>query len=229
MENEDFDILPAGTYVKGFLRTYGEYLGLDYQVLLDEYNERFGSGDHKEHIIHVQKNDKTEKAPKRKSQTNYLLVAIIAVVIIAVLDYMGWGNPDNEEPVVAPTTANTTATSTSTTESVLPATVETTPVPVPEPVVLESLTLTATDSAVDFTFTRDEPKGPELIKGQLQPGESIGLNEEQLQSLTEVWLDSRSVNITVNVNGEPRAVPEFDPVNDYLLISLTDITTVQAQ
>ena len=29
MENEDFDVMPAPAYVKGFLQTYATYLGLD--------------------------------------------------------------------------------------------------------------------------------------------------------------------------------------------------------
>ena len=38
LEDEQFDILPGQTYVKGFLRTYAEYLGLDGQLYVDEYN-----------------------------------------------------------------------------------------------------------------------------------------------------------------------------------------------
>ena len=30
------------TYVKGFLRTYADYLGLDGQLYVDEFNSRFG-------------------------------------------------------------------------------------------------------------------------------------------------------------------------------------------
>ena len=30
MENEDFDVLPSPAYVKGFLRTYSTFLGLDH-------------------------------------------------------------------------------------------------------------------------------------------------------------------------------------------------------
>ena len=41
LEDEEFDILPAQTYVKGFLRTYAEYLGLDGQLYVDEYNSRY--------------------------------------------------------------------------------------------------------------------------------------------------------------------------------------------
>src|SRR5262245_43060122 len=41
LEDEQFDVLPAQTYVKGFLRTYAEYLGLDGQLYVDEYNSRY--------------------------------------------------------------------------------------------------------------------------------------------------------------------------------------------
>lgn len=225
MENEDFDILPAGTYVKGFLRTYAEYLDLDYQILIDEYNERFGSGEHREHIIHQQRTNKAvgTEAPRRRSQTNYLLVAIIAVVIIAVLAYLGWGNPDSEEPVVATTNANTATTQTSTAPSVI-----TTPtnavVPEPEPVVLESLTITATDEAVDIKITRDEKRGPELITAMLQPGESLDLDSDQLQGLDRVWLDARNTTLDIVINGTPQPVPPFDPNNDFLVLTLDGIS-----
>src|SRR5919112_5706575 len=45
LEEEQFDVLPAQTYVKGFLRSYAEYLGLDGQLYVDEYNTRFVSGE----------------------------------------------------------------------------------------------------------------------------------------------------------------------------------------
>ena len=42
LEDEAFDILPSETYVKGFLRSYAEFLGLDGQLYVDEYNSRHG-------------------------------------------------------------------------------------------------------------------------------------------------------------------------------------------
>src|SRR6266487_4728714 len=45
LEDEQFEVLPAQTYVKGFLRSYAEYLGLDGQLYVDEYNSRFVVGD----------------------------------------------------------------------------------------------------------------------------------------------------------------------------------------
>ena len=40
LENEEWDLLPGPTYVKSFLRTYGEYLGLDVTHLLEEYKRQ---------------------------------------------------------------------------------------------------------------------------------------------------------------------------------------------
>jgi transcriptional regulator with XRE-family HTH domain len=41
LENEEWVLLPGPTYVKTFLRTYAEYLGLDPRLLVDEYSARF--------------------------------------------------------------------------------------------------------------------------------------------------------------------------------------------
>jgi hypothetical protein len=41
LEEEDFEVLPAGTYIKGFLRSYAEFLGLDGQLYVDEYSSRY--------------------------------------------------------------------------------------------------------------------------------------------------------------------------------------------
>ena len=37
LENEEFGLLPGPTFVKTFLRTYAEHLGLDAQLLVEEY------------------------------------------------------------------------------------------------------------------------------------------------------------------------------------------------
>lgn len=41
IENEEWDLLPGPVYVKSFLRTYGEYLGLDTRLLVDEFKRRY--------------------------------------------------------------------------------------------------------------------------------------------------------------------------------------------
>ena len=42
MEDEDFDLLPDPSYVRGFLRAYATYLGIDPALVLDEYESRYG-------------------------------------------------------------------------------------------------------------------------------------------------------------------------------------------
>jgi len=37
LENEEFGLLPGSTFAKTFLRTYADYLGLDAQLLVEEY------------------------------------------------------------------------------------------------------------------------------------------------------------------------------------------------
>ena len=41
IENEEWDLLPGEIYVKSFLRTYGDYLGLDSRMLVDEFKRRY--------------------------------------------------------------------------------------------------------------------------------------------------------------------------------------------
>ncbi|MDQ3936959.1 MAG: helix-turn-helix domain-containing protein, partial [Actinomycetota bacterium] len=48
LENDEFGMLPDSTLAKTFLRTYSEYLGLDAQLLIEEYraqHEPRGEGD----------------------------------------------------------------------------------------------------------------------------------------------------------------------------------------
>jgi len=48
LENEEWVVLPGPTYVKTFLRTYAQFLGLDPRLLVDEYSARFEEPEHLE-------------------------------------------------------------------------------------------------------------------------------------------------------------------------------------
>jgi hypothetical protein len=41
LENEEWDLLPGPTFVKSFLRTYGQALGLDGRALVEEYKQSY--------------------------------------------------------------------------------------------------------------------------------------------------------------------------------------------
>ena len=73
LEEEQFDMLPAQTYVKGFLRTYAEYLGLDGQLYVDEYNSRFvGTGD--DHEPRTRRSAARPQRRHRRIETNVILL-----------------------------------------------------------------------------------------------------------------------------------------------------------
>ena len=50
LENEDWDVLPGEAYVRGFLHTYGDYLGLDGAALVEQY-DRLGLGVEREYPV----------------------------------------------------------------------------------------------------------------------------------------------------------------------------------
>jgi hypothetical protein len=45
LEEERWELLPGDAYIKGFLRTYAEFLGLNGTLYIDEYNSRFAHRD----------------------------------------------------------------------------------------------------------------------------------------------------------------------------------------
>jgi hypothetical protein len=45
LEEERWELLPGDAYIKGFLRTYAEFLGLNGNLYIDEYNSRFAHRD----------------------------------------------------------------------------------------------------------------------------------------------------------------------------------------
>jgi cytoskeletal protein RodZ len=45
LEEERWELLPGEAYIKGFLRTYADFLGLDGNLYVDEYNSRFAGHD----------------------------------------------------------------------------------------------------------------------------------------------------------------------------------------
>ena len=107
LEEEQFDVLPAQTYVKGFLRTYAEYLGLDGQLYVDEYNSRFvGTGD--DHEPRTRRSAARPQRRHRRVETNVVLVALAAIAIVMVVVISAWKASDNNStapPKAKPPTA----------------------------------------------------------------------------------------------------------------------------
>lgn len=112
LEDEQFELLPAQTYVKGFLRTYAEYLGLDGQLYVDEYNSRFVSGTD-EHEPRTRRSAARPERRNRRIETNVVLVALGAIAILTVIVFAaasgGGGRATTTTPNVRQTTTGRTA------------------------------------------------------------------------------------------------------------------------
>ncbi|MDW8338307.1 MAG: DUF4115 domain-containing protein [Thermoleophilia bacterium] len=96
LEEERFDILPAPTYVRGFLRSYAEALGLDGQPFVDEYNSRLAV---KDYVLVVRAGGASTRSPRREprqSRLALLVVAAIAVVTALVIAAWRFGGPEGE-------------------------------------------------------------------------------------------------------------------------------------
>jgi len=96
LEDERFDILPAPTYVRGFLRSYAETLGLDGQPFVDEYNTRFAVGEDDAPL-----RARRVPAPRRDRgvrESHLAVVALFAIAVATALVIAAWrfGGPEGE-------------------------------------------------------------------------------------------------------------------------------------
>jgi cytoskeletal protein RodZ len=98
LEDERFELLPSHTYIKGFLRSYAEFLGLDGQLYVDEYNSRFVVGE-EDGPVRAPRRVPAARARRRdRRESNIVLLALIAIGLLTALVIAAWqfGNPPSE-------------------------------------------------------------------------------------------------------------------------------------
>src|SRR5881275_2224549 len=78
LEDEQFGLLPSETYVKGFLRTYADYLELDGQLYVDEFNSRFVVGEDAE--VPFRRSSPGRRSRRLETAIVLLVLATIAIV-----------------------------------------------------------------------------------------------------------------------------------------------------
>jgi hypothetical protein len=88
LEDEEFDTLPAETYVKGFLRAYAEYLGLDGQLYVDEYNSRYVVGE--DEPVARPRRSTAARRPERHVDPRIVVLTLVGIVAVVVLFILAW-------------------------------------------------------------------------------------------------------------------------------------------
>ena len=183
LEEEQFDVLPAQTYVKGFLRSYAEYLGLDGQLYVDEYNSRFVVGE-----------EESPARPRRSApssrgvrvQSRVVLLTLLGIATVTALVIVAWtrGEPETKEPVGLGTAAPSV-----------------TPKPA-APSNLARLIVTAKRGNCWLQVHRGSATGRILYQGTLERG------QKKLFTGKRLWITlDRPENLSTILNGRTRLLP----------------------
>jgi cytoskeleton protein RodZ len=107
IENEEWDLLPGEVYVKSFLRTYGEFLGLDTRQLLDDFRRRYERpSDHElRPIAPLGRDRERDRKPRGPLIPPWLVIGAVLVVVLVVLYFVGIGS-NNKNPTTTSTQAS---------------------------------------------------------------------------------------------------------------------------
>ena len=96
LENEEWDLLPGPTYVKSFLRTYADALGLDGKLLIEEYKLRHERLSDVELQPIAPPGQRDRRRPARASFGRGWLIAVVIVGLVAALYFLGLNNGDDD-------------------------------------------------------------------------------------------------------------------------------------
>ncbi len=99
LEDERFELLPAHTYVKGFLRSYADFLGLDGELYVDEYNSRYVIGEEDTPALARRSPARVPAARRRRREqreSGAVMLALAAIGVVTALVIVAWrfGGPE---------------------------------------------------------------------------------------------------------------------------------------
>ena len=93
LEDERFDRLGGEVYVKGFLRSYARFLGIDPEPLIEAYREEHASSPPVEQLT-----QEPVEAPPRGRRPVAVLVVAVALLFVGGLAVIGYLAPGDDEP-----------------------------------------------------------------------------------------------------------------------------------
>jgi cytoskeleton protein RodZ len=104
LENEEWDLLPGPTFVRSFLRTYAQALGLDDKALVDEYRRQYEQPSELDHqpVMSPPRRTPSRSSPRAARPSRGYVIAIgvfgvlIALLIVGLLSRKGGGSPSTQ-------------------------------------------------------------------------------------------------------------------------------------
>ena len=91
LEEENFTSIPGDAYIRGFLRTYAEYLGLDGDVYVDEYASRFITSWRDE--LPPRRERRRIRAREHPVERRAVLLVLAGIVVVAALVFAAFRIP----------------------------------------------------------------------------------------------------------------------------------------
>jgi cytoskeleton protein RodZ len=200
LEEEQFELLPAQTYVKGFLKSYADQLGLDGDLYVEEFNSRYAT---EEEPAHPTRGGGGSWPGPVRFQSSAVLISLTAIGLAAALVVVAWrfGAADEPEdiPGLPPAAEQSTKQTTKAQRqqrSARPA----------APARRIRLVAVAARGNCWLEIHRGSEAGPLLYEGTLLQGRSTSpFTGKQL------WVNvGAPSNVVINVNGERRRLPGTD-------------------
>jgi cytoskeletal protein RodZ len=110
LENEEFAMLPGSTFVRTFLRTYAEKLGLDPHLLIDEYRARYEPRDELEATsigppAAARRERRRRPGPGPPGPGTVVLLVVVAIVALLLVLGLTGGSDDNSKQSAQTNTA----------------------------------------------------------------------------------------------------------------------------
>lgn len=212
IENEEWDLLPGPVYVKSFLRTYGDFLGVDSRLLVDEFKRRYERPADQD-MRPISSLGRERERRRRRPRLGPVGVIVLALIVVAGALYVV-GTLNNSSTTTT-STPSSSAASRSSTSATSPTSHTTTahkppakhhhPAPPPKPNTV-TVKLAPTTSSVYVCV--EDGNGKRLVPGLIfAPGQSI-----PTQTAKKLLMTFGNSTVQMKVNGKTVPVGPGAPV-----------------